>query len=119
MANANDSFYVDELQTALKEQDNALKSFSILNFTDSQAEASVTLLEERVIKINLTERGYAEVESDARSQRFATLDALLGFISPLYEKEQQRKLLTALEKLAEERKSSEEVFYLPTILGRY
>ncbi|KAF9267320.1 hypothetical protein L218DRAFT_920026 [Marasmius fiardii PR-910] len=106
MAHSNVSFYVDELQAALQEQTTAVKSFTILSFKDSQAEASITLLEERTIDVVLTERGYAEVDLGAESQRFDTLDALLGSVSPLYEKEQQRKLFAALEKLAEERKDS-------------
>ena len=55
------SFYADELQTALGEQGSAIKSFSFLRSTDSDAEASITLLEEQEIHIVLSERGYAEV----------------------------------------------------------
>ncbi|KAL0581153.1 hypothetical protein V5O48_000843 [Marasmius crinis-equi] len=103
------SFYADELQAALREQGAAIKSFSLLKSTDSDAEGSVTLLEERLVHVILSERGYAEKPNrpDGKTQRFDTLDGLLRSLSPLYEKEQHRQLISALDKLAEERREDD------------
>ncbi|KAJ8080453.1 hypothetical protein PM082_017286 [Marasmius tenuissimus] len=99
------SFYADELQAALREQGSSIKTFSFLRWTDEEAEASITLLEEQVVRVVLTERGYVEKSNNpnAPTRRSDTLDGLLKALSPMYEQEQHRKLMSALEKLAEER----------------
>ncbi|KAK7056920.1 hypothetical protein VNI00_002638 [Paramarasmius palmivorus] len=98
------SFYTTELQRALTEQGSTIGTFTMLEFTTLDAQASVTLLEGEVIRIILTERGYAimpaqELDWDT-AHIFETLEGLLQTASPLYGHQRQKKLLDALEKLA-------------------
>ncbi|KDQ20899.1 hypothetical protein BOTBODRAFT_26913 [Botryobasidium botryosum FD-172 SS1] len=109
-------FFAEELERALVEQEFGIKKWSVIVPTDLPdasnrkpfALGQIQLLEENVIQVHLSLRGYScfESVSEKAATTYETLDDLLGAISPMYAQRRVEELMKKLTALHNERENA-------------
>jgi len=87
-------FYGRELAQALGEQSFGIVRSEITHVSETEAKATITLLEGQIVDVTLSSAGYKVEE-----RYYETLDDLLSFISPSYAKKRVEVLMERLQEL--------------------
>ncbi|KAJ7600845.1 hypothetical protein C8J56DRAFT_911429 [Mycena floridula] len=96
------SFHAAELDRALSEQSFGIRGYSILNTDPYSAVASVSLLEDKIISLVLTNRGYslATKPPSIPARTFETVESLLESVSVQFSNKRRDELCRKLEELS-------------------